>query len=66
MYYDHEVEFKSVIGYGMNDFCAHDLTFRHTDNDDQIAIIHQMLIVHDLYWTQSLLIYFNAMFKDIM
>ena len=29
MYYDHEVEFRSLIEYGMIDFCAHGLTFRH-------------------------------------
>ena len=29
MYYDHEVEFRSLIEYGMNDFCVRGLTFRH-------------------------------------
>ena len=26
MHYDHEVKFRSLIEYGMNDFCARGLT----------------------------------------
>ena len=29
MYYEHEVGFKSLIEYGMNDLCARGLNFGH-------------------------------------
>ena len=34
-------------------------------NDDQMTIIHNTFIVHDFCRTQSLLLFFNAMVRDI-
>ena len=50
--------------YGMNDFCACCLPL-DTDNDNQMAIIHEAFIVHDFCLTQLLFLFFNAMAKVI-
>ena len=56
IYYDNEVEFNSQIEYGVNGFCALDLTM-DSDSTDWMAIIYKTFIVYDFCRTQSLLLF---------
>ena len=62
MYYDHEVEFKCWIEYGMNDLCTGGLD---ADNGDQMAECHRTLIMHVFCQMQYFLQFFNASVKNI-